>query len=229
VGVRERLERVVEKMRRAAVRAGRGEEPLRLVAVTKGVDASRIVEAAALGVRDFGENYAQEFMEKRARLEEAGMTDIRWHFVGRLQRNKVKYLVGRVKLIHSLDSVAVAREIEKRAARAGVEVPVLVEVNLGGEHSKGGVAAGDVQRFVEEVSLLEHVHVVGLMTIPPPTVDPERSRPYFVRLRELRDELSRRFPSVRELSMGMSDDYEVAIEEGATYVRIGRAIFGRRA
>ena len=190
-----------------------------LVAVTKSQPAEAIREAYAAGQRDFGENYVQEWREKADAL--AGLPGLTWHFIGSLQTNKVKYLAGKVGLVHTVDREELGREIAKRWEKAGARARVLVEVNLGGEASKGGCAAVSVPALVELLRGLPAIEVVGLTCIPPPEEDP---RPHFRQLRALRDRLG-----LVELSMGMSADYPVAIEEGATIVRVGTAIFGERA
>jgi PLP dependent protein len=189
-----------------------------LVAVSKTQPAAAIREAYAAGQRDFGENYAQEWREKADAL--ADLADLRWHFIGGLQTNKVKYLAGRVAYVHTVDRVELAREIAKRSAARGATTRVLLEVNVGGEGSKEGCAPGDVPRLAADVRGLAGVELVGLMCIPPPADDP---RPHFRTLRALRDGLG-----LPELSMGVSGDYREAIAEGATLVRIGTAIFGAR-
>jgi len=189
-----------------------------LVAVSKTQPGDAIREAYAAGQRDFGENYVQEWREKAEAL--ADLPGLTWHFIGSLQTNKVKYLAGRVGMVHTVDREELGREIAKRWEKAGARARVLVEVNLGGEASKGGCAPGAVPALVEHLRGLAAIDVVGLTCIPPPGDDP---RPYFRTLRGLRDQLG-----LRELSMGMSGDYPVAIEEGATIVRVGTAIFGER-
>jgi pyridoxal phosphate enzyme (YggS family) len=226
--IAENLKIVRERIEKAALRARRDSEEIRLVAVTKEVEAERIIEAARCGVDTFGENYAQELRDKYDIVKKALERKINWHFIGRLQRNKVKYLLDKVELIHSLDNLSVAEEINKRAERLGVKVPVLIEVNIGEEEAKGGVKLGHVESFLAELRRFPVIDVRGFMTMPPFFDDPEMARPYFRQLRELRDELRDKFPNLRELSMGMSGDFEVAIEEGATIVRIGTAIFGPR-
>ncbi|MEQ9619960.1 MAG: YggS family pyridoxal phosphate-dependent enzyme [Deltaproteobacteria bacterium] len=223
------IKNVTERIEKAAKRSGRNISDIRLVAVTKQVEAQRIIEAAGLGVDTFGENYAQELRDKHKTVEKAVKSGVKWHFIGRLQRNKVKYLIGNVELVHSLDSVSVAMEIDKRAGKACIRMPVLIEVDTGGEEAKGGVGRDEVQGFINRLGDYDHIEVKGLMTMPPFFDEPERARPYFVELRELRDNLREKFPGLTELSMGMSGDFEVAIEEGATMVRIGSAIFGARA
>jgi pyridoxal phosphate enzyme (YggS family) len=189
-----------------------------LVAVSKSQPAEAIREAHAAGQRDFGENYVQEWREKAEALSD--LPGIAWHFVGSLQTNKVKYLAGKVALVHTVDREELGREIAKRWERVGVRARVLVEVNLGGEASKGGCPVGEVPGLVERLRALAALDVAGLTCIPPPEEDP---RPHFRALRALRDGLG-----LAELSMGMSGDYPVAIEEGSTLVRVGTAIFGER-
>ena len=223
------IKEVNERIEKAAKRSGRNIGDIRLVAVTKQVEAERIIEAARLGLDTFGENYAQELRDKHETVEKAVNGGVKWHFIGRLQRNKVKYLIGKVELIHSLDSVSVAEELNKRAGDAGIRMPVLIEVDTGGEETKGGVDMNEVEGFIDRLEDLDHIEVKGLMTMPPFFDEPEKARRYFVELRELRDNLKGKFPGLKELSMGMSGDFEVAVEEGATIVRIGTAIFGARA
>jgi len=194
-------------------------EGVTLVAVSKTQPAGAIREAHAAGQRDFGENYVQEWRDKADAL--ADLPDLVWHFVGSLQTNKVKYLAGRVGLLHTVDRVELGREVAKRWEKAGARARVLVEVNLGGEASKGGCAPEAAPDLVAALQALPALDVRGLTCIPPPGDDP---RPHFQALRRLRDRLG-----LAELSMGMSGDYPVAIEEGATIVRVGTAIFGERA
>jgi len=189
-----------------------------LVAVSKTQPAAAIREAHAAGQRDFGENYAQEWREKAEAL--ADLPDLRWHFVGGLQTNKVKVLAGRVHAIHTVDREELAREISKRFAQKGAVARVLLEVNTGGETTKEGCPPAGAPRLAEVVRALPAVELAGLMCVPPPGDDP---RPHFRLLRDLRDRLG-----LRELSMGMSGDWPIAVEEGATMVRIGTAIFGER-
>lgn len=223
------IKNVSKRIEKAANRSGRNIGDIRLVAVTKQVEAERIIEAAGLGVDTFGENYAQELRDKKETVEKAVKGGVKWHFIGRLQRNKVKYLIGKVEFIHSLDSVSVAEEINKRAGNAGIKMPVLIEVDTGREEAKGGVDRDEVEGFIDRLKDYDHIEVKGLMTMPPFFDEPDKARPYFIELRELRDNLREKFPALKELSMGMSGDFEVAVEEGATMVRIGSAIFGARA
>jgi hypothetical protein len=186
--------------------------------VSKTQPAEAVREAYAAGQRDFGENYAQEWREKADAL--ADLAELRWHFIGALQTNKVKYLAGRVHAVHTVDRVELARELSRRFAAKGAVARVFLEVNTGGEASKAGCTPADAPALAEAVRLLPAVELVGLMTIPPPHED---ARTHFRLLRALRDRLG-----LRELSMGMSADWPVAVEEGATVVRVGTAIFGER-
>lgn len=222
------LNSVRERIENAAAKAGRDSSEIKLVAVTKKVEPERVIKSINLGINTFGENYAQEFRDKFKVLEKEVDQEIKWHFIGQLQKNKVKYVMGKVELIHSLDSLSVAEEINKRAENMGITVPVLIEVDTGGEESKGGINPSELEEFLKELRCLSSIDVQGLMTMPPYFDDPETARPYFYRLRELRDSLLASFPKLNELSMGMSGDFEVAIEEGATIIRVGSAIFGER-
>ena len=222
------LNSVRKRIENAAAKTGRDSSEIKLVAVTKKVEPERVIKSINLGINTFGENYAQEFRDKFKVLEKEVDQEIKWHFIGQLQKNKVKYVLGKVELIHSLDSLSVAEEINKRAENMGITVPVLIEVDTGGEESKGGINPSKLEEFLKELRCLSSIDVQGLMTMPPYFDDPETARPYFYRLRELRDSLLASFPKLNELSMGMSGDFEVAIEEGATIIRVGSAIFGER-
>lgn len=211
-------------MAAAAERAGRRCEDITLVGVTKLIGLERIEPALAAGLRHLGENYVQEALDKYEAIGDRA----RWHFIGHLQRNKVKYVVPRFDLIETVDSLRLAREIEKRAARAGKRMPVLLQVNVGDEHSKFGVAPAEAGALWDEVAALPHLEVQGLMAIPPLVPEPELSRPYFRRLGEIARDLEAPEKRIQHLSMGMTLDFEVAIEEGATIVRVGTGIFGPR-
>jgi len=226
--LRDNIRTVKERIENAAKRAGRHKDDIKLVAVTKGVEPERMIEAVSAGIHTFGENYAQEFRLKKEIIDRTVSENVEWHFIGRLQRNKVKYVVGDVEMIHSLDSLTVAREIGKKAAGLGIKAKVLIEVDTGEEETKGGAGKDEVEGFLKELREIPSVNVLGLMTMPPYYDDPESARPFFIALREFRDRLSVEYPELRELSMGMSGDFEVAIEEGATLVRVGTAIFGPR-
>lgn len=222
------LNNINHRIKEAAERAGRDPNSVKLVAVTKRVESERINQALDFGINTFGENYAQEFRDKSKVLEQDVDKEINWHFIGQLQKNKVKYLVGKVELIHSLDSLSVAKEINKRAEALEIKVPVLIEVDTGGEESKGGIQPSGLKEFLGELGKLSSLEVRGLMTMPPYFDKVEMARPYFIKLREIRDDLLPVFPELKELSMGMSGDFEIAIEEGATIIRVGSAIFGER-
>lgn len=228
LSVAERYHRVLERVAEAALRAGRRPEEITVVAVSKGIDDARIREAVAAGVHILGENRVQEAQKKQECLSDLPVS---WHLVGHLQTNKVKYAVKSFDLIHSLDSSRLAREIQRRAAEQGREVRVLVQVNVSGEPSKFGVSEAGLRPLLEEVATLPLVRVQGLMTIAPLVDDMEEARPCFRRLYELAARVREWcIPGVemRELSMGMTQDFPVAIEEGATMIRVGTAIFGPR-
>jgi pyridoxal phosphate enzyme (YggS family) len=221
--LKERLVIVQARVGAAAYKAGRDSSSIRLVLASKTQPSEMIRAAWNAGARDFGENYVQEAMAKRAEL--ADLADIRWHLIGHLQTNKAKTAAGAFTLIHSVDSVRLAEALAR--AQPSPRVHALIEVNLGGEASKTGVAPDGVAAILEAAR--GKIEIDGLMTIPPPARSAEAARPYFARLREMRDSLATRSGyTLSELSMGMTDDFEVAIEEGATIVRIGRAVFGER-
>ena len=220
---------VFKKMSHAAMRAGRRPEDVRLVAITKTVGIDEIRKAADIGLRVFGENKIQEATEKITNLKfEISNSNIEWHLIGHLLRNKAKYAVRLFELIHSLDSEELAADLNREAEKAGKVQKVLIQVKLSTEETKSGIPEQDLPLLVKKVTRLENLKLEGLMTIPPFFADPEPARPFFKRLRELRDELEKKGFVLPELSMGMSNDYEVAIQEGATLVRIGTAIFGER-
>lgn len=226
--VARRVQAVVDGIQRAAERVKRRSDSIRLVAATKTVPAERVRDGIAAGLRILGENRMQEALGKMALLQDA---PVEWHFIGQLQRRKVRDAIGRFALIHSVDSIDLAQEIDRRAASAGLTQAVLLELNIGGEASKAGFVPEELMARLELLSQLTHLRIRGLMAIPPPTDQAEQARPYFRRLRELRDTIAAKgiaSVEMNELSMGMSHDYEVAIEEGATLVRVGTAIFGAR-
>ena len=200
-------------------------EEVLLIAVSKTFGSSLVREALAAGVRDIGENYIQELRRKR---DELAQEDVRWHFVGHLQSNKIKYIAPWIHSIQAVDSVGLGREIARHAATAGRRIALLVEVNTSGEPSKFGVTPEHTVDVVKELSRLQNVDVDGLMTIGPFLPDPESSRPSFRMLNSLKSEAEKEGIPLRHLSMGMTNDFEVAIEEGATMIRIGTAIFGKR-
>jgi pyridoxal phosphate enzyme (YggS family) len=225
--IKQNLEEIHRRLQDAARSAGREPAEIRLVAVTKTVDPERLQEAVAAGQSLFGENYVQEAKTKIAALG-PGFT---WHFIGHLQSNKARAAVELFDLIHSVDRLSLAQALEQAAGRQGKVQNILLQVNLAGEETKSGTTPENAQALLLEISRMPHLRVMGLMTMPPWFDEPERVRPYFRELRELRDRL-RRLELVEgdlpELSMGMTGDFEVAVAEGATLVRIGTAIFGRR-
>jgi len=222
------IARVEERIAAACRRSGRRREDVRLVAVSKMHPAESIRAAFAAGLRDFGENRVQEAASKRQTLADLGAT---WHLVGHLQSNKARMARDLFDWVHSLDSMRLAEKLAQAAASGGMRLPVLIEVNLGEETSKAGVQAAEAAALAEQIAPLETLELRGLMVIPPFFEDPEGVRPFFRQLRALAGEIeNRNLPNVsmRELSMGMSNDFEVAVEEGATMVRVGTAIFGKR-
>ncbi len=222
MSIAERWAAVRTRVAEACERADRPASEVTIVAVSKTHPAEAVREAAAAGATDFGENYVQELAAKRPDCGE-----LRWHFIGRLQRNKAKLVAGQVALVHAVDSVELAAELARRAG--GVTQPVLLAVNLGGEQTKGGITAEAASDLGRKITAIAGVRLDGLMTLPPPSDDPEASRPKFDALRALRHRLQQELGvALPVLSMGMSDDYEVAIACGATHVRIGTAIFGTR-
>lgn len=220
--------RVAERINEAAGKAGRDPRGIRLLAASKSQSAAQIRAAMEAGIRLFGENYVQEAKAKREEIRDP----VEWHMIGHLQRNKVKIALDLFDLIQSLDSVDLAKELDKEGRKRGKTVRAFVEMNLGGEESKSGVAKDEVASLLREVGKLSHLKVEGLMVIPPFRENPEEMRPYFRTLKGLQaDLMALNIPNVdlRELSMGMTHDYPVAIEEGTTLVRIGTAIFGPRS
>jgi len=226
--LKENLERVRQRIAAAAARSGRLAEAVRLVAVTKSVGPEEIAALAALGQKDFGESRTEQLVARAAEAEAAGL-GARWHMIGHLQRRKVRDLLSSGALIHGVDSVRLAEEIEKRAAEAGrPAVGVLLEVNISGEEQKFGLWPDEIIEEVEELSGLEHLDIRGLMTMAPLAAEAEAARPVFRGLRELLERINAAgvYPRpLAELSMGMSQDFAVAVEEGATLVRVGTALF----
>ncbi|MCX7653131.1 MAG: YggS family pyridoxal phosphate-dependent enzyme [Fervidobacterium sp.] len=222
--IKSRYEKVLNVVKECAKKANRNFEEIKIVAVTKAHPVSVIREALSAGLRIFGENYAQELRDKVKELKEY---DIEWHYIGRIQTNKLKYIVPVSEIIHSIYREEELVEINKISKKIGKVQSVLIEVNVSAEESKAGVRPEDVESLLEFSKMLENVRIIGLMTIAP-FIEPEKTRGYFKTLRELRDRLSLRYPTIKELSMGMSNDYWVAVEEGSTILRIGTAIFGER-
>lgn len=225
--IKDNLEIVEQNIQNACDRAGRKRSEVTLIAVSKTKPVSDIRQAMDCGITVFGENKVQEIKDKTEEIKEP----LSWHMIGHLQANKVKYLPGRVCMIHSVDNVKLAQEIEKQFAKTDEKIDVLIEVNMAQEESKFGLSAEDTPEFVKEICELPHLNIRGLMTIAPYTENPESNRQYFKGLRELKERInSMNLPGVSmdTLSMGMTGDYEVAIEEGATFVRVGTGIFGER-
>ncbi len=226
--VQENLKIVEEKVAAVCQRAGRNREDVTLICVTKTKPVDMLREAYEAGGRQFGENKVQEMKDKLPQLP----GDIHWHMIGHLQKNKVKYLMDpRIVMIHSVDNLALAQTISKEAVKVGRVMPVLIEVNVAQEESKFGISCEETEALIREIAMLPGVQVRGLMTIAPYTEDPETNRPYFRRLKELQVDIKSKCidnVDMIELSMGMTGDYEVAIEEGATMVRVGTGIFGER-
>lgn len=221
------LHEVQENIRKACERSGRNPEDVTLIAVSKTKPVSDIEQIYAAGIREFGENKVQEMNDKQKVLP----GDINWHMIGHLQRNKVKYIVDNVAMIHSVDSVRLAEEISKEAVKKNVAVDILVEVNVAKEESKFGFYTEDVGQFVEQISKLPGINIKGLMTSAPFVDNPEDNRQYFKKLKDLSVDINaKNIDNVHMdfLSMGMTNDYVVAVEEGATHVRVGTAIFGHR-
>jgi len=222
--VKENLLNVMERIEKAARRTGRDSKEVKLVAVSKTVEVARIKEAIEAGVTILGENYVQEAQKK---IEEIGKS-VSWHFIGHLQSNKAKYAVRLFDMIHSVDSIPLAEELNRRAEQAGQVIKVMIEVNLSKEATKFGTDEEQLLKLARGIQNLKHLALEGLMTMPPYFDSPEMSRPYYVALRELKEKMASEGIPLQELSMGMSNDFEIAIEEGATFVRVGTAIFGPR-
>jgi pyridoxal phosphate enzyme (YggS family) len=226
--VKDRIEDIQNRIWKAAAACGRDGKDIQLVAVSKTKSAEKVIEAFEAGLTVFGENYVQEAREKFNALYAYPLS---WHFIGHLQRNKAKYAVKMFDLIHTVDSEKLAREIDKQAAKIDKNQKVLVQVNIAEEATKSGISSDETLQLIQGMRYLEHISIQGLMTVPPFFNEPEKARPYFRALRQLRDEIqAAHIPdvSMKTLSMGMTGDFEVAIQEGATLVRIGTAIFGER-
>jgi hypothetical protein len=233
--IKENLLRVTERIERAARRVGRDPAEIKLVAVSKTVDAARIREAIEAGVSILGENYVQEAQKKIEEIGRPACTErfgegrsVLWHFIGHLQSNKAKYAVRLFDMIHSIDSLSLAQELNRRAEQADRVMTALIEVNLSGEATKFGTEQERALDIARGIVHFKNLSFEGLMTMPPYFESPEMSRPYYIQLRGLKEKMVREGILLKELSMGMSNDFEVAVEEGATYVRVGTAIFGER-
>lgn len=225
--IEENIQSVSRSIGEACAKVGRNRDEVTLIAVSKTKPLLLLKEAYDAGARDFGENKVQELLDKIPELP----SDIRWHMIGHLQRNKVKYIVDKVAMIHSVDSLRLAEEISREAVKKGVEVDILIEVNVAGEESKFGASVEEVSGLVEEIAKMPAVRIRGLMTIAPFTEDAEENRQYFRDLKKLSVDIERKNidnVDMSVLSMGMTGDYSVAVEEGATCVRVGTGIFGER-
>ncbi|MGB0910115.1 MAG: YggS family pyridoxal phosphate-dependent enzyme [Nitrospirales bacterium] len=223
------IQKVMQSIHEAALRVGRDPNAIQLVAATKTVPFARMREGHEAGIQIFGENRLQEAQPKQRDLRD--LTTVSWHFIGQVQRRKIKDVVGAFDLIHSVENSVQAREMDKRSKELGIKQDILLQVNVSGEATKGGYAIPDLMESLPELAGMRHLAVKGLMTIPPWTEDVEAVRPYFRTLRELSrtiDQHDYEHISMNELSMGMSQDYTIAVEEGATLVRVGSALFGAR-
>ena len=226
--ISQNLDAVTGRIEKATRKAGRDVSEITLLAASKTMELKRVKEAIAAGARVFGENYVQEATEK---ITKTRKMPVKWHFIGHLQKNKAKLAVELFSMIETVDSIELAEELQKKAKTAKKTIDILIEVNLAREKTKAGVAPKKVLKLVKDMAKLENIRVRGLMAIPPFTENPNQSRPYFITLRRVAERINReRIPGVflHELSMGMSHDFEVAIEEGATIIRVGTAIFGER-
>jgi hypothetical protein len=233
--IKENLLGVMERIEKAARKVGRDPNEIKLVAVSKTVEAARIKEAIEAGVSILGENYVQEAQKKIEEVGRPACTErfgegrpVSWHFIGHLQSNKVKYAIRLFDMVHSLDSIPLAEELNRRAEQADRVIRVMIEVNLSKEATKFGTDEEVVVNLAKRIQNLKHLFLEGLMTMPPYFDSPEMSRPYYIALRALKERMVKEGVPMKELSMGMSNDFEIAIEEGATYVRVGTAIFGSR-
>ena len=225
--IKDNVAEVEANIQKACERAGRSRDEVTLIAVSKTKPVSDIYEVMETGIKDYGENKVQELCDKIETISEP----LNWHMIGHLQRNKVKYIVDKVRMIHSVDSLRLAQQISSEAVKKGVDVDILIEVNVAEEASKFGLSTEAVIQLAEDISKLPAVHIRGLMTVAPFTENPEDNRPYIRNLRQLAVDIARKNidnVTMNELSMGMTGDYEVAIEEGATMVRVGTGIFGTR-
>lgn len=226
---KERFSKIEEKVAEAARKAGKSRDDIKIIAVSKTHPAEYIIDAMKAGLSVFGENYAQEMRDKHAYFEEHGLQHPEWHFIGHLQRNKVKYVTPFIRMIHAVDSVRLARKIDSEAEKCERKIDILLQVNTSGEESKFGCDPKEIFNLAEEVLKFDNTNIKGLMTIGSFTNDGITNKREFELLRKLKDEVNTKFSlELKELSMGMTNDYELAVEEGATIVRIGTAIFGER-
>jgi len=227
MSINKNIDLVKQRIKSAAIRAGRNPEDVKLLGVSKSVENEAITEAYNAGLTDFGENYAQEFRDKHQLLNNE-LSNVRWHFIGHLQKNKIKYVIGKTHLIHSVDSLGLAGEINRRSEKLGIKTNILIEINSGSEETKTGLSFTDAEKVIEDITDLKNIGFKGLMTMTPYFDNPDRSRPYFKELKLFSNNIIKKHPYAVEISMGMSGDFEVAVEEGSTIVRVGTAIFGER-
>ncbi len=216
---------IEERVDASAKKTGRSRSDVTIVAVSKTVDAYAVGQAEEAGIQDFGENYVQEYLKKREVLKDT----LNWHIIGPLQSNKVKFILDGVCLLHSLDRLTLAQEIEKQCEKKGTQLSALVQLNIGKEPTKSGIFEEDLGRFLQDVSVMRRIRLKGLMAIPPAAFQADDNRPYFEKMRRLFDRYQAEYPEFEYLSLGMSDDFEAAIEEGSNVVRIGTAVFGARS
>jgi pyridoxal phosphate enzyme (YggS family) len=228
VSIKENIDVILERTKSAAIRSGKNPEDIIIIAVSKTVDAERAREAAENGLINLGENRVQELVSK---FEQLSDIDVKWHLIGHLQKNKVKYIIDKAELIHSVEDLELANEINKRALKHNITANVLVELNIGEEDSKFGIDEKSVYEFIKSMEQYENIRVLGLMTVAPFCENPEEVRWVFKKMKEIFDKISvmkLKNTEMKYLSMGMTNDFEIAIEEGANIIRIGTAIFGAR-
>lgn len=226
MSIADNISSIRDRIERAAQRAGRNPKDILLLAVSKTQSVDDIIKARDLGVKTFGENKVQEILAKYDHVK-----DVKWHLIGHLQRNKVKYIIDKVEMIHSLDSIELAEEINKRAEKKGIVMPVLIQINIGKEGSKSGIYEEELEAFIKKLEGYKNILISGIMTIPPKIDNDDVTRNYFKRMKELFEGLKmikHDNIDIKYLSMGMTGDFEIAIEEGANIVRIGTGIFGER-
>lgn len=228
MSIKENIDGILSRIAKACERSGRNPEDITLIAVSKTVDADKARKAVESGIINLGENRVQELVDKYEKLSDI---EVKWHMIGHLQKNKVKYIIDKVELIHSVESIELASEINKRALKNNLKANVLVELNIGEEESKFGISEENVYDFVKSLEQFENINVLGLMTVAPYTEDPEEIRWVFKKMKVIFDKISSmniKNSNMKFLSMGMTNDFEIAIEEGANIIRIGTALFGAR-
>ncbi len=223
--IKENIEKILSKIKNSAQKCGRDPDSVKLVAVSKTFPAELVIEAVNAGLKDFGENYVQDFLTKYDKLEKY---QVKWHFIGHVQTNKVKYIYDKISLLHTLDSVKLAEKLNKKLTEVNRILNALIQINIGREPNKYGIFEEEVETFLEQMEKYKHINITGFMTIPPFFEKKEEVRPLFAKMRMLLEKFSTYNENLKELSMGMSHDFDIAIEEGATIIRIGTAIFGER-